>query len=67
MPAIDRSSGSGDVRGGINISYDNKSDEKNQPFVPAKGITVKASEYVITERDSGVYKLESEDIVDGGL
>jgi hypothetical protein len=64
MPAVDRSSGSSDVRGGINITY---SDKVDRLFTHSKGIKVKAKEYIINEKDSGIYKSESEEIVDGGL
>jgi cytoskeletal protein CcmA (bactofilin family) len=62
MPGIDRS-GSGSVTGTIKIDCDLKGDI----FSNEKGISITGSEYVISEKGSGIYRLEREETVDGGL
>jgi hypothetical protein len=59
------------VRGGIKITYEPSKGSSNEKdfFEPNKGIKVKASEYAITtlEKSSGIYNLEREETVEGGL
>jgi len=63
MPDVDVVSGSGNVRGSIDI----RNPKKKLEFTNDKGIEIKASGFVVSEKGSGIYKLEREEIVDGGL
>ena len=65
-PSIDSASGSSSVSGSINVSCNFKGGVN---FTLNKGIKIQAVEYMIsdTERSSGIYSLDREEIVDGGL
>jgi Leucine-rich repeat (LRR) protein len=66
VPEIDRS-GSSNVTGTIKTNYL----EKKSNFMSSdnldKGLLMKAFEYPIAEKSSGIYKLGKEETVDGGL
>lgn len=69
LPEIDSISGSTSIQGVINVEQKSNLKEKSWFFEQNKGIKAKASEYTILsiEKSSGIYSLDKEEIVDGGL
>jgi len=69
IPQIDIVSGSSSITGVISINYKPREIKKCFNFISNEGAKINANEYIISsvEKGSGVYNLEREETVEGGL